>query len=186
MHFAPDTEVTLEFIVALANTHPAASRSGADELAEPGQLAALLDEHRYTGRRDGDAAELEEAAETRELVRRIWRLDRDEAVVEVNRMLVEGNALPQLVRHDDFDWHLHATASDAPLAQRMRVEIALALVDVLRTDEMARLRVCGADDCEGLLVDLSRNGSKRYCSIRCGNRMNMVAFRERKSGEPGQ
>lgn len=186
MHFAPDTEVTLEFIVALANTDPSASRTGEDELATSERLIELLDEHRYTGRRDNDAAELAEVTATRDLVRRIWRLERDDAVVEVNRMLVEGKALPQLVRHDDFDWHLHATESDAPLAERMRVEIALALVDVLRTDEMGRLRVCAADDCEGLLVDLSRNGSKRYCSVRCGNRMNMVAFRERQAGEPGQ
>ncbi|HHY51046.1 MAG TPA: CGNR zinc finger domain-containing protein, partial [Alphaproteobacteria bacterium] len=61
------------------------------------------------------------------------------------------------------------------------VEVALALVDVIRAGEQARLRVCDADDCEGLLVDLSRNGSKRFCSIRCGNRMNMAAFRERQS-----
>ena len=55
----------------------------------------------------------------------------------------------------------------------------MALVDVIRSDETGRLRVCEADDCEGLLLDLSRNGSKRFCSVRCGNRMNMVAFRRR-------
>jgi predicted RNA-binding Zn ribbon-like protein len=33
-------------------------------------------------------------------------------------------------------------------------------------------------------VDLSRNGSKRFCSVRCGNRMNMVAFRERRAQDP--
>ena len=87
--------------------------------------------------------------------------------------------MPYLTRHDHFDWHLHATSNDAPLAERIRVEAALALADVIRSDETRRMRVCEADDCTGLLLDLSRNGSKRFCSIRCGNRMNQLAFRER-------
>jgi predicted RNA-binding Zn ribbon-like protein len=55
---------------------------------------------------------------------------------------------------------------------------------VVRSDATDRLRVCAADDCDGVLVDLSRNGSKRFCSVRCGNRMNMVAFRERRAQDP--
>jgi predicted RNA-binding Zn ribbon-like protein len=111
----------------------------------------------------------------------LWTLDRDDVVAEINAMLREANALTQLVRHDGLDWHPHATPPDAPLAERIRVEVALALADVVRTDTTDRLRVCEADDCDGLLIDLSRNGSKRFCSVRCGNRMNMVAYRERQS-----
>jgi predicted RNA-binding Zn ribbon-like protein len=96
-------------------------------------------------------------------------------------MLREANALPFLTRHDTLDWHMHATSPDAPLAERMRAEIALALTDVIRMNEMSRLRICEADDCDGLVLDLSRNGSKRFCTVRCGNRMNMIAFRERKA-----
>ena len=76
-----------------------------------------------------------------------------------------------------------ATAAEAPLAERIRVEASLALADVIRMNEMGRLRVCEADDCTGLVLDLSRNGSKRFCSVRCGNRMNMIAFRQRKAAE---
>ena len=181
MHFAPDTEDSLEFVVALGNTDPGASRSGDDELATTQQLADLLERSVYTGRVDRDAVELDEVRSTRDLLRRVWTLDRDDAVVEVNAMLASARALPQLERHDGFDWHMHATAPDAPLAERIRVEASLALIDVIRMNEMDRLRVCEADDCAGLFVDLSRNGSKRFCSVRCGNRMNMVAFRERKA-----
>ena len=94
-------------------------------------------------------------------------------------MLRDAGALPFLVKHDRFDWHLHATEADAPLAERIRVEGALALADVIRSQETDRLRSCEAYDCEGVLLDLSRNGSKRFCSIRCGNRMNQLAYRER-------
>ena len=181
MLFAPDTMSALEFTVTLANTHAAASRSGTDELSTLEQLDGLL-RSLFTGRLDRDQAELEEVRRTRELFRSIWQLDRDDLALEVNRMLREADALPYLTRHDAFDWHLHATSPDAPLAERMRVEAALALMDVVRSDETHRMRVCDAPDCEGLLIDVSRNGSKRFCSIRCGNRMNQVAYRERVSG----
>lgn len=180
MHFAPDAEDALDFAVILGNTAPDASRSGDDELATPQQLAALLTENRYSGRVDGDDAELRDVQRTRDRIRRVWSLDRDAAAEEVNAMLAEARALPYLMRHDGFDWHLHATPQDAPLAERIRVEVALALVDVIRSDRLDRLRVCAAEDCTGLLIDLSRNGSKRFCSVRCGNRVNMIAFRARK------
>ena len=151
MHFAPDTEESLDFVVALGNTDPGASRSGTDELATVDQLADLLVRYAYSGRIDHDEAELREVQETRALLRQVWVLDRDEAVVAVNRMLRDGNALPYLARHDASDWHMHATSPDAPLAERMRVEAALALTDVIRMNEMRRLRVCEADNCTGLV-----------------------------------
>ncbi|MFF1572282.1 CGNR zinc finger domain-containing protein [Leifsonia sp. NPDC058292] len=185
MRFAPDTEDALEFAVTLCNTVPSASRSGDDVLATPDQLVALITANQYSGRVDGDEAELAEVHATRDRLRRAWTMSRDDAAHEVNAMLADARALPHLMRHDGFDWHLHATAQDAPLAERIRVEVALALVDVIRSSETGRLRVCAADDCTGLLLDLSRNGSKRFCSVRCGNRMNMVAFRARKEAGPG-
>jgi predicted RNA-binding Zn ribbon-like protein len=181
LHFAPDSEETLEFAVALANTGAGASRSGDDELATPAALDAFLDGWGYTGRRDLTPDELSEVKATRALLPRLWALPTDDAVEIINRMLADGRARPYLYRHDGSPWHLHASELAAPLAERIGVEIALALVDVIRSAETERLRVCEADDCEGLFVDFSRNGSKRFCSIRCGNRMNMVAFRLRQS-----
>jgi hypothetical protein len=179
LHFAPDTEDGLEFAVALSNTIAGATKSREDELVTLPQLAALLTEFRYSGRIDHDEKELVEVRKTRDRIRHIWMLDRDAAAAEVNVMLQDARALPRLSRHDGLDWHMHATDLTAPLAERMRVEVSLALVDVIRTDEMGRLRSCAAEDCDGVLLDLSRNGSKRFCSIRCGNRMNMIAFRQR-------
>lgn len=184
MHFAPDTEDGLEFAVALSNTVAGATKSGEDELVTLEQLTTLLAESGFSGRIDHDGKELNEVRTTRDRIRHVWTLDRDDAADEVNLMLQDARALPHLMRHDGFDWHLHATDLAAPLAERIRVEFSLALVDVIRTDEMGRLRSCAAEDCDGVLLDLSRNGSKRFCSIRCGNRMNMIAFRQRATGEP--
>ena len=185
MLFAPDTEESLAFVAELGNTAAEASRSGADELATVDQLAGLLQRFGYTGRIDLDETELREVRQARSRLRQVWMLDRDDAVAPVNAMLRDVRALPFLTRHDTQDWHLHATSPEAPLAERIRAEAALALVDVIRMNEMRRLRVCEADDCAGLLLDLSRNGLKRFCSVRCGNRMNMIAFRERRAGEAG-
>jgi predicted RNA-binding Zn ribbon-like protein len=181
--FAPDTEEALEFVVALANTDAGATRSGADELVTVGDLRKLLSRYTYSGRIDHDEAELRAVRDTRDQLRAVWTLDRDRAVEAVNRMLREARALPYLTRHDGSDWHIHATDPDKPLAERMRVEAALALIDVIRMNETGRLRVCEAGDCTGLFIDLSRNGSKRFCGVRCGNRMNMNAFRARRAGD---
>lgn len=181
MHFAPDVESTLGFVVAVANTAPEASRTGDDELVDPGQLGQLLAVHDYSGRIDGDVDELEDARATRELLRRLWSAELPDLVDEINRILRAHSAVPQLVKHDRLDWHFHATASEAPLSERIQVEAALALADIVRAGEVDRMRVCDADDCTGLLLDLSRNGSKRFCSVRCGNRVNQLAFRERNT-----
>ena len=181
MHFAPDVEETLEFAAVLLNTRPDASRTGADEIASVDELHALLDANRFGGSRDHSESERCLVVETRDNLRALWTLDRDDLALAINEILRASDALPQLVRHDEFDWHIHATSLDAPLAERIRVEVALALVDIIRARETERLRVCEATECEGVLVDFSRNGSKRFCTVRCGNRMNMIAYRERQS-----
>ncbi len=42
----------------------------------------------------------------------------------------------------------------------------MAMIDVIRADELSRLGICADDDCRGVVVDLSRNRSKRFCSTR--------------------
>ncbi len=162
------------------NTVPGASHSGEDELATPGQLAGLLDLWEFTGRRDGDDAELEAIRELRGRLRRLWTATEVDVVAEVNDMLEEAHAMPQLVRHDAWDWHLHATSADSALVSRIAVESSMAIVDLVRSGELSRLGLCAADDCDGVLVDLSRNRSKRFCDTgNCGNRVHVAAYRAR-------
>ena len=175
MVFTHDTEAALSAAVALVNTG-----EDPDTLTTTDQLTAFLDHHEFTGRRLGDRAELAAVRELRPRLRRLLTGDRDEAAGLVNQLLGEGHALPQLVRHGDHDWHIHAVAPDAPLATRMAVEAAMAMIDVIRADEMSRLGVCADDDCGGLVLDLSRNRSRRFCSTTCGNRAAVAAYRARQ------
>ena len=63
----------------------------------------------------------------------------------------------------------------------MAVEAAMAIVDVIRAGELDRLRECEAVDCDNVLIDLSKNRSRRFCESGCGNRSNVAAYRARRS-----
>ena len=88
--------------------------------------------------------------------------------------------MPQLTRHGDTDWHIHATTDDRPIHERILVETAMAMIDVIRADEMSRFGRCAAEDCDGVVIDLSRNRSRKYCSTACTNREAVAAYRARR------
>ena len=173
--FAHDTEAALLAAVALVN-----SAEPPDTLTTTAELDAFFAAHRYTGGRAHDDAELAAVRALRAPLRALLTADRDEAVARTNRILTERRAVPQLVRHDGWDYHLHATDPSAPLADRIAVETAMAMVDIVRADELSRLAVCADETCDGLVLDLSRNRSRRYCSAACGNRIAVAAYRARK------
>ena len=174
MLFANDTEASLKASVALVN-----SAGAPDTLTAIAQLDAFYEEHGYTGRRDGDAAELEALRALRPVLRELLTAERDDAAELVNTLLAEAEAVPQLKRHDGLDWHIHAVPPDAPLERRVMAEAAMAMVDLIRADELSRLSVCADDRCDGLVLDLSRNRSRRYCSTTCANRNAVAAYRAR-------
>ena len=180
MLFAHDTEVALAAAAALVNTEDDGSM---DDLAG---LDAFVIEWGYTGQRRRTRAELAAVQALRPRLRELWYADEDGAVEIVNAMLREARALPQLVKHDEWDYHLHATSPEQPLADRMAVEAVMAFVDVIRAGELDRLRVCAAGDCDDLLVDLSKNRSRRFCESGCGNRANVAAYRARQRAASGQ
>jgi predicted RNA-binding Zn ribbon-like protein len=172
--FAHDTEASLKAAVALVN-----SAVEPDTLTEIGQLDAWYAEHGFTGRRDADTAELDALRALRPVLRELLTAERDAAAEIVNALLAEAHAVPQLRRHDGLDWHIHAVPADAPLDRRVAVEVAMAMVDVIRADELSRLSVCADARCDGLVLDLSRNRSRRFCSTTCANRNAVAAYRAR-------
>ena len=48
-------------------------------------------------------------------------------------------------------------------------------------DELDRLRVCASETCTDVLVDLSKNRSRRFCEASCGNRASVAAYRARQA-----
>ena len=179
MLFTHDTVTSLAAAVALVNT-----AEEPETLTTVAELDAWYDEHGYTGRHDGDETELAALRALRPVLRELLTADRDRAAELVNAMLAEVGALPQLVRHDGLDWHIHAVPRAAPLDRRVAVETAMAMIDVIRTDELSRLSLCADDRCSGLVLDLSRNRSRRFCSRACANRNAVAAYRARRRRNP--
>jgi predicted RNA-binding Zn ribbon-like protein len=173
--FTYDTELALRSAVVLVN-----SAEPPDSLTTIEELDHYFTEFGYTGRRDRTRPELEAVRAIRPRLRELLTADRDSAVALVNDMLAEARALPRLVRHDEYDWHVHAIDYQRPLATRIIVETAMAMIDVIRADEMSRLDICTDGTCDGVVFDLSRNRSKRFCSVTCANRNAVAAYRARQ------
>lgn len=179
MIFAHDTRWTLLAAAALVNT----TRDGEEFLSSTAELTAYLDEWNTTGRRDGTAAEVDGVRAIRPPLRSVWEAAAGASrAARINELLDAAAWRPYLTSHSEMpEWHLHPNPPEAPVAERFLAECALAFVDVMRMGEEQRLRICAAQDCTAVFVDLSRNRSKRFCDTgNCGNRAHVAAYRARK------
>ena len=174
MVFTDDAELALQAAVALVNS------SEPDTMGTVASLDEFFAKYGYTGRHERTRAELEQVRALRAPLRELLTAPRDDAVAIINEMLATAKAVPQLVRHDPYDWHIHAVPLDAPLAARILVETAMAMIDVIRADETSRFGVCADATCDDLVLDLSRNRRKRFCSTTCANRNAVAAYRSRR------
>lgn len=104
----------------------------------------------------------------------------DTACALINALLTDTGAVPVLARHDGEPWHLHFHAMDAGWARSWGAAMTTALAVVLGNPMYDRLGVCTAQFCDRVFVDTSRNGTKRFCSTACQNRVKAAAFRARQ------
>ena len=67
-----------------------------------------------------------------------------------------------------YRWQWGGAESDP---QAILHPVIWSAASLLRSDELANVRVCGGDDCGWMYVDRSRNGLRRWCQMRtCGTR----------------
>lgn len=88
----------------------------------------------------------------------------------LNIQLATAAAYPRLVDHDNEGWHLHYRDDGQSMPQVLRSVICTGTALHLTTRGMHRLHRCEADPCVNVVVDITRNGRQRYCSVRCANR----------------
>ena len=181
MILIPETELNLRAACALIKT----DRVNSEEVTDCVALLTFIDEWSWTGRRDGDEAELNAVLDLRRRVDAIWdgADDETQTVCRVNALLYDTNAVPWLARHPEMPaWHLHLTSYGDSLARRMGAEIAMAIADLIRAGELRRLKACAAPDCRAAVIDLSRNRCRMFCGTgNCGNRQHVAAYRERRT-----
>ncbi|MDF0532289.1 CGNR zinc finger domain-containing protein [Tsukamurella sp. 8F] len=180
MDFSHDTEPSLVMAAELLNS----ARGDAGDLLDSGtELRAFFRRHHMTGWRDAVEADLDSVHELRERLAAVWAApDTPTVATLVNELLADTPQQPHLVKHGKFDWHLHFVDDHAPITVRLRTEMAMALVDLVRSANVDRLKTCAADGCDHVLVDLTRNRSRRFCSTgNCANRTHVAAYRERRA-----
>ena len=74
-----------------------------------------------------------------------------------------------------------STAADAEWAPSWAAPMATGLAIVLGNPAVDRLGLCNAPVCDRVYIDVSRNGTRRFCSTACQNRVKAAAFRARKA-----
>lgn len=73
-------------------------------------------------------------------------------------------------------------SADAPPLEIAIFRIARAAERLLTEGRLDRLHACGGETCEWMFLDLSKNGSRRWCSMStCGNDAKVKKFRRRKT-----
>lgn len=177
MTFAHDVEEALLAAADLVNT----AARGQERLPDLPSLETFAAERDYQAA-SVEAVTLNRVHRLRARLRLVWEITAlDDLVAYLNEALADSQARPALLRHDGWGWHVHYTPVGAPLDKVILAEAAMAIVTLFQLDELGRLKRCAAPDCDGVLVDLSRNRSKRYCDAAiCGNRANVAAYRARQ------
>ena len=157
MEVTKDSEETL--LLAILNSTPVVRRGLVDELANPADASARL--RSWGGR--GTAAELRVVRAARTDLQAVVRAEQPAEVLGTHLF---GVTEVPFMRNARLKWRLETEAH-----RRLAVRAVLAYF-VLAEQAPGRLRPCENDACRLFLVDHSRPGTARWCSMAvCGNRM---------------
>lgn len=185
MNFNSHSDAVVKVAVGLVNSLTPGERRGRP-LPPPADPAAAATEGLRTGYPDHRPATEAEGAELAEVAQRLRAVfeavaagDVDAAAGRVNALLEETRARPTLQRHDGEPWHLHFHGPGGTMAGDWAASCATGLALVLGSEFHDRLGVCTAPHCDRVYVDVSRNGTRRFCSTACQNRVKTAAFRAR-------
>ncbi|MFT4259168.1 CGNR zinc finger domain-containing protein [Microbacterium sp.] len=97
----------------------------------------------------------------------------------LNAQMAQAAAFPRLTDHDAEGWHLHYRDDVDSLPHVLRAVISVGTSLHLVTRGMTRLGRCQAPPCTNVVVDVTRNGRQRFCSVRCANRAAVRRHRTR-------
>lgn len=124
------------------------------------------------------------AGRLREVFGRLHDGELDLAADRLNDLLAAHSAHPHLAK-EDGRWRLHHHPAHAAPVPMVTAICAEALARVIGAGAGDRLGTCGSADCDRVFLDGSRNGSRRFCSATCQNRVKAAAFRRRAAGAAG-
>jgi len=148
-----------ELLLAVLNSTPVVDGLATDTFADPARARAWL---AASGGR-GTAAELAEVIQARELLQAVVL---GQQPARTLAPLVDGVTQVPDLGDDGIRWQL-----SAPPERELAVRTVLAW-DALEQTAPGRLRPCANPECRLFLIDHSKAGTARWCSMAtCGNRM---------------
>ena len=127
-------------------------------------------------------AELTELREWTARLRTVFdaRTEAERASI-VDALLIASDCRPRLVSHDGLPFHLrYAPVAGDDLVAGTKAFTAVALAYLIAEGCGQRLGCCQRTDCATAFVDTSRNGTRRFCSVRCANQVNVANHRARR------
>jgi predicted RNA-binding Zn ribbon-like protein len=186
VNFDSHTSDVVTYAVRLINDVTPGERHGRP-FSGPADLVTAVREAMPPARTQGHPTEEEAvglaawAGRLRHVVELVSAGEVDHACTSLNEIMHEAGAVPRLSSHDGEPWHVHFHSADAEWAIGCAASIATALAIVLGNASIDRLGICNASGCDRIYVDISRNGTRRFCSTACQNRVKAAAFRARRA-----
>jgi predicted RNA-binding Zn ribbon-like protein len=172
LRLAPEVAEWAQAAADLVNTGPRPTNP-VEQLLAPGDLEQLLPEPPPPF----GAADLPAVREARaRLYAAFAAADMDELAAALNPLLGEWG-----MQRTGERWVL-GPAAHGGVAVWVGARAARGLAELATTYGLERLHICHADDCSAAVVDVSRNGNRRYCSRTCASRVNVRRFRELHAG----
>ncbi len=168
MQFNHYGTVSAQYAAALANADPtvAGFQAVVNEFVQPADTVAARD--------------VPAIAEWADRLRAVFQEPvMDRRVAMVNALMDAGVRRLFVSQHDDLAPHLHYVDVDADLVTRMRARTAAGLAHVLCETGGARLGRCTRPACAVVFMDTSRNGGRRFCTLKCANRVRTAQHRAR-------
>jgi predicted RNA-binding Zn ribbon-like protein len=158
--------------------------SGADDLSGVASFHRWLAEHGRAAAATGAEADLELARELRAELRAETETHHDGGTRDRSR-LAELAGRVRLVSRFEPDGTVRLVPPDAGVPGFLG-EVLAAVALAAHDGSWRRLKICPAGDCRVVYYDLSRNASRRWCSMEvCGNRNKTRAYRQRAGAPAG-
>ncbi len=107
-------------------------------------------------------------------------LDTGKTAMLLNNVLAEYASTPCLRRGKNKAWQVCVDDGEgASWVERFAAASALAFAVLLAEKGWNACKLCASSSCHRPYVDVSRDGSKNYCSPRCATRERVAAYRKR-------
>ncbi|WP_062441641.1 CGNR zinc finger domain-containing protein [Herbidospora daliensis] len=145
-------------------------------------FAAAAGDRAGTDLRDDPAAGAQLAELAGELRAALLAEHAADQAARINAMIRRYRAQPYLVEDVGQPFHLHFHGQGGTRVQAMGGEFATALALIVDGYGTGRFGQCAADRCDAIYIDLTRNGSRRYCGAACTARAKTAAYRGRRRG----